>query len=77
VRCWLRCAVAGVTPRCGVARLIAQVRHRMPGLRLGATLRVWDVLVPAVLEQKVTGVEARRSWRELCWRFGARAAGSG
>ncbi|MGH3819042.1 MAG: DNA-3-methyladenine glycosylase family protein [Pseudonocardiaceae bacterium] len=55
--------------------LIAQVRHRMPGLRLGATRRVWDVLVPAVLEQKVTGIEARRSWRELCWRFGQRAPG--
>ncbi|MGH3782291.1 MAG: DNA-3-methyladenine glycosylase family protein [Pseudonocardiaceae bacterium] len=55
--------------------LIAQVRHRMPGLRLGATRRVWDVLVPAVLEQKVTGVEARRSWRELCWRFGEPAPG--
>jgi 3-methyladenine DNA glycosylase/8-oxoguanine DNA glycosylase len=55
--------------------LIAQVRHRMPGLRLGATRRVWDVLVPAVLEQKVTGAEARRSWRELCWRFGQSAPG--
>lgn len=47
----------------------------MPGLRLGASGRVWDVLVPAVLEQKVTGVEARRSWRELCRRFGAPAPG--
>ncbi|MBV9140877.1 MAG: DNA-3-methyladenine glycosylase 2 family protein [Pseudonocardiales bacterium] len=55
--------------------LIAQARHRMPGLRLGATHRVWDVLLAAVLEQKVTGVEARRSWRELCWRFGERAPG--
>jgi 3-methyladenine DNA glycosylase/8-oxoguanine DNA glycosylase len=55
--------------------LIEQVRSRMPGLRLGATGRVWDVLVPAVLEQKVTGVEARRSWRELCWRFGEPAPG--
>ncbi len=57
--------------------LIARARRRMPGLRLGATRRVWDVLVPAVLEQKVTGVEARRSWRELCWRFGERAPGPG
>jgi 3-methyladenine DNA glycosylase/8-oxoguanine DNA glycosylase len=55
--------------------LVADVRRRRPGLRLGATGRVWDVLVPAVLEQKVTGIEARRSWRELCWRFGARAPG--
>lgn len=57
--------------------LIAQARRRMPGLRLGATRRIWDVLVPAVLEQKVTGVEARRSWRELCLRFGEPAPGPG
>jgi 3-methyladenine DNA glycosylase/8-oxoguanine DNA glycosylase len=55
--------------------LIAEIQRRMPGLRLGATRAVWDVLVPAVLEQKVTGVEARRSWRELCWRFGEPAPG--
>jgi 3-methyladenine DNA glycosylase/8-oxoguanine DNA glycosylase len=55
--------------------LIAQARHRMPGLRLGATRWVWDGLVAAVLEQKVTSVEARRSWRELCWRFGEPAPG--
>jgi 3-methyladenine DNA glycosylase/8-oxoguanine DNA glycosylase len=55
--------------------LIEAIRARRPGLRLGATGRVWDLLLPAVLEQKVTGVEARRSWRELCWRFGERAPG--
>lgn len=57
--------------------VIAAVRRRMPGLRLGATGRVWDALVPAVLEQKVTGIEARRSWRELCRWFGQRAPGPG
>ena len=55
--------------------VVAQARRRLPGLRLGASGRVWDVLVGAVLEQKVTGVEARRSWRELCWRFGEPAPG--
>ncbi|MQA14058.1 MAG: DNA-3-methyladenine glycosylase 2 family protein [Pseudonocardiaceae bacterium] len=55
--------------------LVAQARRRMPGLRLGSTRRVWDVLLPAVLEQKVTGIEARRSWRELCHRFGEPAPG--
>lgn len=44
-------------------------------LRLGATGAVWDVLLGVVLEQQVTGVEARRSWRELAWRFGAVAPG--
>jgi 3-methyladenine DNA glycosylase/8-oxoguanine DNA glycosylase len=50
--------------------LVAETRRRMPGLRLGSTRTVWDVLLPSILEQKVTGTEARRSFRELCWRFG-------
>ena len=55
--------------------LIAESAARMPGLRFGASRRVWDVLVPSVLEQKVTGTEARRSWRELCRRYGGPAPG--
>ncbi|WP_308257883.1 DNA-3-methyladenine glycosylase family protein [Pseudonocardia lacus] len=55
--------------------LVADALHRRPGLRLGATGRVWDVLVAAVLEQKVTGTEAHRSWRELARRFGEPAPG--
>lgn len=55
--------------------LVGQARRRMPGLRLGSTGRVWDVLMPAILEQKVTGIEARRSWRELCLRYGEPAPG--
>ncbi|GAA1246390.1 DNA-3-methyladenine glycosylase [Prauserella halophila] len=54
---------------------VARARRNLPRLRLGATRRVWDVLVPAVLEQKVTGYEAHRSWRELCRRFGEPAPG--
>jgi 3-methyladenine DNA glycosylase/8-oxoguanine DNA glycosylase len=55
--------------------LVGELRRRMPGLRLGASGRVWDVLFAAVLEQKVTGTEAHRSWRELAWRFGEQAPG--
>lgn len=55
--------------------LIAETRRRLPGLRLNATGRVWDVLVPAILEQKVTGREAWRSWQQLCRRFGDPAPG--
>lgn len=55
--------------------LIEDAARRMPGLRFGSSMRVWDVLVPAVLEQKVTGTEARRSWRELCRRYGDPAPG--
>lgn len=50
-------------------------RRMSCGLRLCASGRVWDVLVPAVLEQKVTNREAWRSWRELCRRFGTAAPG--
>lgn len=55
--------------------LVAETRRRKPGLRLGTTGRVWDVLLPAVLEQKVTGTEAHRSFRDLCRRFGTPAPG--
>ncbi len=50
--------------------------HRVhPGVRLTNTGRVLSVLVPAILEQKVTGQEARRSWRLLLSRFGTPAPG--
>jgi len=55
--------------------VVARARRENPGLRLGATGVVWDWLVLAVLEQKVTGKEAIRSWAELCRRFGSRAPG--
>ncbi|HVK21575.1 MAG TPA: DNA-3-methyladenine glycosylase 2 family protein [Actinokineospora sp.] len=55
--------------------LIAESRRRRPGLRLGATGRVWDVLLAAIIEQKVTGTEAHRTWRDLTRRFGEPAPG--
>lgn len=55
--------------------VLHRVRRSRPGLRLPATGLVLDALVPAVLEQKVTGHEARRSWRLLLRRFGAPAPG--
>ena len=48
-------------------------RHR--GLRLPRTGRVMEALVPAILEQKVTGVEARRTWRALLRDHGEPAPG--
>jgi 3-methyladenine DNA glycosylase/8-oxoguanine DNA glycosylase len=41
---------------------VARLARRMPGMRLCRTERVFDALVPAILEQKVTGREARRAW---------------
>ncbi|MBK0870809.1 DNA-3-methyladenine glycosylase 2 family protein [Saccharopolyspora sp. HNM0986] len=55
--------------------VVRRGRRAARGMRLCASGRVWDVLVPAVLEQKVTNREAWRSWRELCRRFGTPAPG--
>lgn len=49
--------------------------RRLPGLRIGRTGRVFEALVPAVLEQKVVGAEAWRAWRLLVRRFGEPAPG--
>ncbi|WP_190821306.1 DNA-3-methyladenine glycosylase family protein [Saccharopolyspora pogona] len=55
--------------------VVERGRRASRGVRLCTSGRVWDVLVAAVLEQKVTNREAWRSWRELCWRFGSHAPG--
>ncbi|MBT2409663.1 DNA-3-methyladenine glycosylase 2 family protein [Streptomyces sp. ISL-12] len=56
-------------------RLLAVTRHRRPGLRLGRTGLVLESLIPSVLEQKVTAVEAYRAWRLLVRAFGEPAPG--
>jgi 3-methyladenine DNA glycosylase/8-oxoguanine DNA glycosylase len=56
--------------------LLADAGRRYPGLRVPRTGLVFDQVMPAVLEQKVTGREAWRSWRELLRRFGTAAPGS-
>lgn len=48
---------------------------RLPRLRVGRTRRVFEALVPAVLEQKVVGKEAWRAWRYLLRRYGEAAPG--
>jgi len=46
-----------------------------PGVRLGRAGRVFEALVPAVLEQKVVGQEAFRAWRYLLRKYGEPAPG--
>jgi 3-methyladenine DNA glycosylase/8-oxoguanine DNA glycosylase len=65
---------SGFVPAHGVLREAA-ARH--PGLRVGRTSRVLEALVPAVLEQKVVGIEAFRAWRLLLTRYGEAAPGAG
>jgi len=55
--------------------LLREVARRHRGLRVGRSGRVLEALVPAVLEQKVVGLEAHRAWRTLLLRFGAAAPG--
>jgi 3-methyladenine DNA glycosylase/8-oxoguanine DNA glycosylase len=45
------------------------------GVRIGRSGRVFEALVPAVLEQKVVGGEAWRAWRYLLLRFGTKPPG--
>jgi 3-methyladenine DNA glycosylase/8-oxoguanine DNA glycosylase len=55
--------------------IVARLQHRMPGIRIGRTGNVWEALLPAILEQKVTGTEAFRAWRLLVRRYGEPAPG--
>ncbi|GAB2916819.1 3-methyladenine DNA glycosylase [Nonomuraea fastidiosa] len=55
--------------------VLAEAARKHPGLRIGRTGRVMEALVPAVLEQKVVGREAWRSWRWLLARYGEPAPG--
>jgi 3-methyladenine DNA glycosylase/8-oxoguanine DNA glycosylase len=57
--------------------VLRELAARHLGWRIGRSGRVLEALVPAVLEQKVVGVEARRAWRLLLTRFGAPAPGPG
>jgi 3-methyladenine DNA glycosylase/8-oxoguanine DNA glycosylase len=55
--------------------LLRESMRRNPGLRMLRTNQVFEMLVIAILEQKVTGVEARRAWRSLVTRYGETAPG--
>ena len=57
--------------------LVAEAWRRRPHVRFGATHRLWEALLPAVIEQKVTGQEAFGGFRKLVHRYGERAPGPG
>lgn len=63
----------GLVPR---HRVVRELVLRRRGLRIGRTRRVFEALVPAVMEQKVLGLEAFRAWRYLLRRFGEPAPGA-
>jgi endonuclease III len=72
---WLGAGDRAAEFRPGDHPLVGRLHRSTPWLRLGSTGRTWDALVPAVLEQKVTGLEAHRTWRELLRLAGEPAPG--
>lgn len=61
--------VAGLHP------VVREAHRRRVGVRLGASRDLWGSLVPAVLEQRVVGLDAQAAWRRLVVRHGERAPG--
>jgi 3-methyladenine DNA glycosylase/8-oxoguanine DNA glycosylase len=55
--------------------LLDELARRYAGVRIGRTEAVVEALVPAVLEQKITGDEARRVYRALVREHGTPAPG--
>ncbi len=54
---------------------LADSLRRNPGLRLPRSRLVFEAMLAAVIEQKVTTLEARRAWRYLLLKFGEAAPG--
>jgi 3-methyladenine DNA glycosylase/8-oxoguanine DNA glycosylase len=63
---------AGFIP---VHRTLEDIWRRRRGVRLTKTGHVIQALIPAILEQKVTGFEARRAYRRLTEETSERAPG--
>lgn len=55
--------------------VLRDVHARVPGFRVGRTGLVFDALFPAIVEQRVTGQGAWRSFRQLVRRYGTPAPG--
>lgn len=54
---------------------VARAARRGRGVRLPAVGGLVEILIPTILAQKVTGIEAGRSYRQLVGRYGERAPG--
>ncbi len=54
---------------------VAALHHRLRGLRFVRIGCVLDIVVSAIIEQRVTSVEARQSWQGLVRRYGSPAPG--
>ncbi|WP_295791275.1 DNA-3-methyladenine glycosylase [uncultured Microbacterium sp.] len=54
---------------------VAEWHRRHPDLRIGRTDLVFDALVSAIMEQKVTSMQAFSVWRSIVTWYGERAPG--
>jgi 3-methyladenine DNA glycosylase/8-oxoguanine DNA glycosylase len=54
---------------------VAALARRRGRVRLGRTGAVWEALLPAILEQRITGTEAWRNYRRLVRTHGSPAPG--
>lgn len=64
---------AGFDP--GLHPAVADLARRLGPVRLGRTGAIWEALLPAILEQRITGTEAWRNHRRLVRRHGTPAPG--
>jgi 3-methyladenine DNA glycosylase/8-oxoguanine DNA glycosylase len=55
--------------------VVGELHRRHPGLRICRTGAIFEALAPYVLEQRVSGLEAYRSWRRLVRGMSERAPG--
>ena len=55
--------------------LVGELHRRNPGLRICRTGAIFEAVAPYVLEQRVSGLEAYRSWRRLVRGMSERAPG--
>ncbi len=58
-------------------RVLVDAHRRRPHWRVCRTGLVMEALVPAIIEQKVTGQEALGGFRRLVYRYGEKAPGAG
>ena len=55
--------------------LLRRLALRMAGVRMTRGGSVFEALLPAITEQKVTGLEAQRAYRRIVWTWGEPAPG--
>jgi 3-methyladenine DNA glycosylase/8-oxoguanine DNA glycosylase len=67
--------LAGFDP--SIHAMVARLARRLPGLRMIRSGQVTDVLLPTILGQKVTGLEAKRAHAYLVRHHGRPAPGPG